>query len=292
MTTQLKRLFLTGAAGHLGHRVAKLAEEWDLVYSWHSNPPSKSLVGTPVHLNLCNKHDVHKALTYFKPDVIIHTACSNRSEDSIVPAIDNIVSAVTNSSTRIVHVSTDMVLDGDNAPYSDDAEANPIHPYGKAKAIAEEIILRKCTSAVIVRTSLIYGVFPLDHQTKWLIDDVKLGKKIVLFTDEIRCPIWIDTLAHSLLELADNSFHGFLNVAGPKALNRWDFGTKLLDMLNVDLKSNVRPGLQSESSLLRPQNLTLKVHKAQHLLDTPLLSVDEAIEHMKFGLSEKTLLTK
>ena len=29
MTTQLKRLFLTGAAGHLGHRVAKLAEEWE-----------------------------------------------------------------------------------------------------------------------------------------------------------------------------------------------------------------------------------------------------------------------
>ena len=290
MTTQLKRLFLTGAAGHLGHRVAKFAREWDLFYSWHSKQPDQSLIGTPVHLDLCNKYDVHKTLTYFKPDVVIHTACSNRSENSIVPAIENIVSTVVETSTRLVHVSTDMVLDGDNAPYSDDAKANPIHPYGKAKAIAEQIVLANCASAAIVRTSLIYGICPLDHQTKWLVDDVRSGNKVVLFTDEVRCPIWVDTLAQSLLELANGSFHGFLNIAGPNSLNRWDFGIKLLDMLNIDLKSNIIPGLQSESSLLRPRNLTLEVDKAQHLLDTPLLNVDEAINHMRLGLSHKTII--
>lgn len=290
MTTQLKRLFLTGAAGHLGHRVAKFAREWDLFYSWHSKPPDKSLIGTPVHLDLCNKHDVHKTLTHFKPDVVIHTACSNRSENSIVPAIENIVATVVETSTRLVHVSTDMVLDGDNAPYADNAKANPMHPYGKAKAIAEQIVLANCASAVIVRTSLIYGICPLDHQTQWLVDDVTSGNKIVLFTDEVRCPIWVDTLAHSLLELAKGSFHGFLNIAGPNPLNRWDFGLKLLDMLNIDLKSNIIPGLQSESGLLRPRNLTLEVDKAQHLLDTPLLNVDQAIHHMRSGLSDKTII--
>ena len=91
--------------------MAKLSKEWDLFYSWHSTPPDQSLLGTPVHLDLCNKRDVHKTLTYFKPDVVIHTACSNRSENSIVPAIENIVSTVANSTTRLVHVSTDMVLD-------------------------------------------------------------------------------------------------------------------------------------------------------------------------------------
>ncbi|MDP6584781.1 MAG: sugar nucleotide-binding protein, partial [Anaerolineales bacterium] len=160
----------------------------------------------------------------------------------------------------------------------------------KAKAIAEQIVLANCASAAIVRTSLIYGICPLDHQTKWLVDDVRSGNKVVLFTDEVRCPIWVDTLAQSLLELANGSFHGFLNIAGPNSLNRWDFGIKLLDMLNVDLKSNIIPGLQSESSLLRPRNLTLEVGKAQHLLDTPLLNVDEAINHMKLGLSHKTII--
>ncbi|MCH2508482.1 MAG: sugar nucleotide-binding protein, partial [Dehalococcoidia bacterium] len=158
------------------------------------------------------------------------------------------------------------------------------------EAIAEQIVLDNCASAVIVRTSLIYGICPLDHQTKWLVDDVTSGKNVVLFTDEVRCPIWVDTLAHSLLELANDPFHGFLNIAGPNPLNRWDFGIKLLDMLNVDLKSNIIPGLQSESGLLRPRNLTLEVDKAQHLLDTPLLNVDQAIHHMRSGLSAKTII--
>tara|TARA_Y100000590_G_scaffold217268_1_gene246034 strand:- start:76 stop:951 length:876 start_codon:yes stop_codon:yes gene_type:complete len=290
LTTQSKRLFVTGASGHLGHRVAKLSKEWDLFYSWHSNPPDQSLLGTPVQLDLCNKSDVRTVLTHLKPDVIIHTACSNRSEDSIVPAIQNIVSTVANSPTRLVHISTDMVLDGDNAPYLDNAKANPIHPYGKAKATSEAIVMDNCASAVIVRTSLIYGIFPLDHQTKWLVDDIMLGNKVVLFTDEIRCPIWVDTLAHSLLELADSSFNGFLNIAGPSSINRWDFGIKILDMLNIDLKSNIFPGLQSESGLQRPRNLTLDVTKAKHLLNTPLLNIDEAIKHMKSVLSEKTII--
>jgi len=139
LTAKLRRLFLTGATGHLGHRVVKLAREWDFIYCWHYKPPDKSIFGTPVHLNLCNKRDVHEALTHYKPDVIIHTACSNRSEESIVPAINNIASTVANSSTRIVHVSTDMVLDGDNAPYSDNAKANPIHPYVKPKPLLRKL---------------------------------------------------------------------------------------------------------------------------------------------------------
>tara|TARA_B100000809_G_scaffold103762_1_gene102374 strand:- start:240 stop:1115 length:876 start_codon:yes stop_codon:yes gene_type:complete len=287
LTNKLKRLFLTGSAGHLGHRVAKLARDWDLIYSWHSKLPDKSLVGTPIHLNLCNKHDVNEALNHYKPDVIIHTACSNRSEESIVPAINNIAGTAIISSTRIVHVSTDMVLDGDNAPYSDDAKANPIHPYGEVKAIAEEVVLRYCPSAVIVRTSLIYGVCPLDHQTQWLVDDVKSGNKVILFTDEIRCPIWVDTLAQTLLELANTECTGYINVAGPQPLNRWDFGRKMLGMLDINSIPNVFPGLQSEIDLVRPRDLTLDVSKAQKCLDTPLLNIDESVDQMKLRLLDK-----
>ena len=61
-------------------------------------------------------------------------------------------------------------------------------------------------------------------------------------------------------------------------------------MLNVDLKPNLFPGLQAESGLLRPRNLTLDIDKAKHLLNTPLLNVDEAIKRMKYVLSDKTII--
>ncbi len=272
-----KRILITGSTGHLGNRLAELATEWDLICCWHHKQPNPAISGTHVQLDLCNKTDVHQTISYFKPNVIIHTACSNRSEQSIVPASLNIAKAASQNSARIIHLSTDMVLDGKSAPYIDDAPQNPIMSYGKVKAIAENNISQNCTNYAIVRTSLIYGMNPIDHQTKWMINNIKSGKRTVLFTDEIRCPIWIDTLSYCLLELANMSSIGFLNVAGPKPMNRWEIGTKLLKLLNLENNKLVIPGLQSESNLTRPKDLTLIIKKAQGLLKTPLLDLDDAL---------------
>ena len=42
----------------------------------------------------------------------------------------------------------------------------------------------------------------------------------------------------------------------------------------------MRPALLADSELIRPANLTMDVGRAQRLLRTPLLTVDEAIEHI------------
>ena len=283
MNLRHRKLLLTGSAGHLGNRVAQLADEWVLTHSWHSNPPDPNLPGTAVQLDLCDAHAVNTIISQKRPAAIIHTACSNRSETAIVPAARNLAAAAAEHSVRLVHLSTDMVLDGNQAPYRDSADTNPVHTYGEAKAVAEISISSSCPQASIVRTSLIFGIEPLDHQTHWLAIDTAAGKPVCLFTDELRCPIWVDTLAQALLELAAGDYTGVLNVASPEALNRWEFGLKMLGLLGMEPGANVRPALQADSDLIRPANLTLDVSRAQRLLRTPLLTVDEAIERIRRG---------
>ena len=280
MNSQPKRLLITGSAGYFGRRVTQLAGTWDLTHSWHAALPDHTLPGTAVRLDLCDAHAVRTLIMQQRPTAIIHAACSHQSVEAIVPAAHNLAEAAAECSSRLVHVSTDMVLDGNHAPYSDDADPNPLHPYGKAKAAAENIIASYCPTAAIVRTSLIFGIAPLDHQTRWLSSDAAAGKPVRLFTDEMRCPIWVDTLAHALLELASNDYAGFVNVGSPEALNRWEFGLKMLTLMGMKPGVNVRPALQADSNLVRPKNLTLDVRLAQQLLLTPLLTVDEAIEHI------------
>lgn len=283
MNRRHRKLFLTGSAGHLGNRVAQLANEWVLTHSWHSNPPNPNLPGTAVQLDLCDAQAVNTIISQQRPTTIIHTACSNRSETAIVPAAYNLATAAAEHSVRLVHVSTDMVFDGNHAPYRDDTDPNPLQTYGEAKAAAERAISSSCPRASIARTSLIFGIEPLDHQTRWLAADTAAGKPVHLFTDEMRCPIWVDTLAQALLELAAGDYTGVLNVASPEALNRWEFGLKMLGLLGMEPSANVRPTLQADSDLIRPANLTLDVSRAQRLLRTSLLTVDEAIERMIRG---------
>ena len=67
---------------------------------------------------------------------------------------------------------------------------------------------------------------PTRSPNQWLVDDVKSGSKVILFTDEIRCPIWVDTIAQSVLELANTAFTGFINIAGPEPSKSLGFRKK------------------------------------------------------------------
>jgi len=172
-------------------------------------------------------------------------------------------------------VSSDVVFDGNHAPYDEENPPNPITSYGRLKAQAEKAVATQSPEALIIRTSLIYGTNPLDHQTKWLLDGINKGETVNIFTDEKRCPIWVDTLALALLELAKKHEVGILHVAGPQTLTRWEFGQAMLTLLREPHSPFLTPATLAESGLVRPQNLTLNVTKAQRLLLTPLLTIKD-----------------
>ena len=279
----MKKLLVTGGTGYLGHRVTQLAEEWEVTYTWFQTNPDVDLDGHAKQVDLRDYDEVQKLFEECHPDAIIHTACSDRSENSIVTAARNISVAADFHDTRLVHVSTDMVLDGNKPPYDEEAPACPVSSYGRAKAKAESLVTENVRSAVIVRTSLIFGVDPIDRQTRWLVDGLESGHEVRLFKDEYRCPIWVDNIATALLELAGINYAGFLNVAGRQVLSRWKFGMMMLELLRLQPGQNILPAHLEDSGMTRPANLTLDTSLAQGLMRTPLLRVDEAIERIHTG---------
>ena len=219
-----------------------------------------------------------------KPNAVIHTACSNRTPANIAAialAARAVAEAAQAHGARLVHVSTDLVFDGEHAPYADEAPVGPVMPYGAAKAEAEAIVAEASPSAVVVRPSLIWSLDPLDHQTGWLVEGARRGTHVTLFTDEVRCPVHLDDLAAALLELSVRpDLRGALNLAGPQALNRWEFGLRLLEALGVPRGPNVVPLTVAESGLVRARNLTLVSRRAAAALQTRLRGVDEVLDEM------------
>lgn len=276
----MTRLLVTGASGYLGgHLLAVAAAQgWEVHGTYFSRPFTPSH-GAAHRLDLSQPAAVEALLAAIAPDAIVHTACSNRDPANVAaiePAARHLARAAHRQGFRLVHVSTDMVFDGEHAPYADDAPPTPKGAYGRAKAAAEASVRAHCPSAAIARPSLIWSLEPLDRQTAWLVEGMRRGERLTLFTDELRCPVHLHDLAAALLELAAHpELGGPFNLGGPQALSRWDFGLQLLAALGLPRGGSVLPGTVAASGLDRPRDLTLCCERAEALLSTRRRSVDD-----------------
>ena len=184
-------------------------------------------------------------------DVVIHTAYVQADPDMIVRSTRNVAAA--SRGARLVHVSTDLVFDGEHAPYSEDDEPRPVSDYGRAKLEAERSV-----DGLVVRASLLYGK-PGPQEALAARDDV------VFHEDEIRCPTHVSDLAAALLELAALEITGVLHVAGPDAVSRLELA-RLLGARNPQ-SAPIPPG--------RARNVALDSSKAAALLETRLRGIRE-----------------
>jgi dTDP-4-dehydrorhamnose reductase len=271
-------LLVTGASGYLGRRVVARAGGWDVVGTYLDHAPPAGTPGRHVGLDLRDPDATRRLVEAVRPDAIVHTACSNQRPEhvaAIVPAAQAVAEASRSVGTRLVHVSSDVVFDGTAAPYDESAPVRPLGRYAAAKAETEAIVLAGLSNALVVRTSLIYGVDPPDHQTRWLLGAMDRGERVTLFTDELRCPVFVDDLADALVELAARDLTGVLHVAGPAALDRWTFGCLMVAWLGRRVPDNVVPGTSAASGLTRAADLRLDTRRAQAALGTRVRGLAE-----------------
>ncbi len=273
---------VTGATGLLGREVTRLAlaAGRSLLWAAYWSQPLALQPGVqPVQLDVGDAQAVRSLAQRVRPAVIIHTAYRKHgSELERVTALGagHVAQAATDTGARLVHVSSDVLLDGEHAPYDESAQPAPLHPYGVAKAQAEALVQQAAPHAAIVRTSLICRLDPPDPISAWVIDSLRETRPITLFTDEIRSPVWVQDLAAALIELAGLPFAGVINVAGPQPLSRYEMGKRLACRLGLDPRG-ITAGESLHSGLRRPRNCTLDVRLAQRLLRTRLRSFDEGL---------------
>ena len=272
------RLLITGGAGFLGTHLLQQASYFTATGTLHSTAAT-SIPGVFFHVcDLQQTQGVRILLDRVRPEIIIHTACSDQGGNlsAIASAAGLLALLSAERQIRFIHLSTDQVFDGTAAPYTEQDAPSPINPYGTAKAQAEDLVRSLNPQATIVRTSLLYGLHTPDRQTQQLIQTIQTGESYRLFIDEFRCPIWVKNLADALLELATKDYAGILHVGGPKSLNRWELGMELLEHFGITPTPNIQKGTIEESGLVRPPNLTLDSSSAQQILHTSLLSLPEA----------------
>lgn len=274
----MSRILITGGSSYLGRHLVPLAVEagHTVHFTHHQNNPA--LPGQAHLLDIRDETAVRTLILSLKPDIVIHLIGSTAAMAvAIRQGTGNVMWAARDVGARLVHLSTDAIFRGDAAPYDETAPPDPITPYGRAKADAEKIV-QQHPNSVIVRTSLIYGLEEMDHGTRWMAAALAKGEPVTLFSNQIRNPVWINSLCTAVLECAHNQYQGILNVAGRQVLTRAQFAMKMLDYWQIQPRDTLTI---APSDGRWPLNCELDLGRATAVLKTELLGVDKHLANKK-----------
>jgi dTDP-4-dehydrorhamnose reductase len=274
----VSRILITGGSSYLGQHLVPLAMQTsahELRYTFYQHDPLQWPQAR--FLDILDQAKVDLLVREFAPNIIIHTVGSNRGPN-ISAVIQQGTRHVTNAAAavgaRLIHLSTDVVFNGLQAPYNESSPPSPVNEYGRAKAAAELIVARY-ENHVIVRTSLIYGLDLMDQGTRWMTQALQSGKPVRLFDNQYRNPIWVETLSQACLELATNSYVGIIHIAGRQVMSRAQFALKMLNWWGVTEQHTLSIGPSLGDYW--PLNCELDLGRATAILSTKLLGVDEVL---------------
>ncbi len=275
-------LLITGGSGYLGrHLTARAATAFQVAATYRTHPQHLT-AGQPLLLDLTQRDAVLRQITALAPQAIIHTAAINpgAGQETAMMQVNvdgsrYVAEAAVAVGARLVHVSTDVIHNGRQAPYDDAAPPTPLNTYGRSKAEAEAVIMGLDPTATLVRTSLIYGLDTIDRSTAGFVARLQAGQPLVLFTDVIRQPIWVESLAAALLALLNRPWSGPLNVAGAQALSRAAFGQTMLAWWGVETHGLLQSGRAADVEPAIPLDLRLTLTRAEYLLQMHFPGVDE-----------------
>ena len=103
-----------------------------------------------------------------------------------VQATQQLAQLAAETGARFVFSSTDMVFDGQAAPYAESAVVKPLSHYGRTKAAAEDVVLQH--HGVVIRPPLMFGFPRIPRQSTFVrqLDQLRTGEPLRLFHDEFR----------------------------------------------------------------------------------------------------------
>jgi dTDP-4-dehydrorhamnose reductase len=297
MTSPRGTVLLTGATGLLGGHLAPVlaAGGWTRVVALGG--PTR---GEGRGVDLADTEAVDALVRTLRPQVVIHSAALAAAADCLadpararrinVDAPANLARGLRAHGGRLVHVSTDLVFDGEHAPYDERASAAPVSVYGKTKADAEAAVLAAGGDAVVVRTSLLFG--PTRTARQGFFDAqlraIASGQPIVLFEDEWRTPLALGAAASALAAIAASEVDGILHLGGPERMSRYEMGIRLARLLGVsgERAGQITAGKRPEAGAGEPRPRDVSLDSSQFRSLFPGLATagfEEACARMGVG---------
>lgn len=142
-----------------------------------------------------------------------------------VEGVESLLAALDGRTTRLVHLSIDLVFSGTRGGgHVEEDATDPVTEYGRTMVAAEEVLLRDAPEACILRISLPMGVSFNGHAgaIDWIQSRFKKGRPATLYFDEIRTPTYTDCLNELCETALAGDLRGLYHAGGPRRLSLYE----------------------------------------------------------------------
>ena len=277
------KVAIFGAAGQLGDELVKVfTERGHTVHSFGRRDA-----------DITDSTQLEARLASLDIDVVLNSAAYNKvdiaeNEPQVAYAVNglavrNLALACRQLDARLVHFSTDYVFDGNaGRPYREDDQVRPISAYGVSKLAGEFYAQAYCDSALILRTSGVFGPAGVHTAGGNFIESMlRLGAKggpLRIVNDHVASPTFAPELARVTADLVERGEAGIFHAGGGQPISWFDYAVKIFAKagLNPELKPTTEREYRTPAR--RPKYSALENARLNRLGILPFPSLDEQID--------------
>jgi dTDP-4-dehydrorhamnose reductase len=301
--TSAKTLLVLGASGLTGYKSLLLAKKRFEAYGTFNMRKLPSPDKSFLQLDIAKEDMLKKSFSEIRPEIVLNTTalhnvdyCESHQDEAFninAKVVGVIASLCNNLGSRLIHVSTDFVFDGEKGNYSESDIPNPQSVYAKSK-LEGEVQAKKTASYSILRPSVVYGWTPLEIQGSisssgkpmnfalWALSKMNKSEELKVVNDQYTSPTLADVLAAIALRVAVKETNDLYHVSGTSCMSRYQFTRKIAATMGYS--PDIIQAIESKSiaqAAKRPMNSCLNCEKLQNELNYKLLNIDQSLAVMR-----------
>lgn len=146
---------------------------------------------------------------------------------------------------RMYYPSTEVVYgEMTDEPFKEDAKLNPVSRYGELKTVAERMV--NVAGYNVVRFPVLIGPSLQEEKKHFydvIVETVKSGKEMEMFSDQLRSMIDFDTAVKVVVDLVETpqaQKFPIVNVSGDEALSKYELGIRICRANGLD-ETKIKP---------------------------------------------------
>lgn len=267
------KILVTGASGMLGAALIAAFEGEHVCTGYSRALPALASINWRTG-DLSVPGELASVLNEVHPDLIVHAAAMTNvdaCERNLALAqrvncdvLGEIVEYCQLSGSRLVHISTDSVFDGQKeTPYNENDPVAPLNVYARTKLAAESLALQH-PDAIVLRTN-IFGWRPSGGDVslgEWVLRSLREGTQLTMFHDVMYSPIATPLFAGVVAQCVKAGLSGLYHAGGGENLSKYQFALKVAEAYGLPTDNVVRISVSDKPlAALRPRNMALDSSK-------------------------------